>query len=329
MTPGAVAVVIPARDEEDLLPANSASYEGNVPSYQDFRAATLVDTDSQYVVNGDEVHTIPAVPGIKVVDTTGAGDAFVGGFAAGLLHFKGNPLSAARFANAVAALQDKIADAENHRRIQQLQEENRLKDADIRNRELKQLALALVALLIQLRAAWATVPFHFIWVSLTIVYGLRVVPWSSALTAAVWRQADAGPPIQTKALGVYTPMFCFLLLGFLFYSRHGLARVMFSGRGAEPGAPGGVHASRRRPPRGPDCADLRLARGQPVSRHRHRYGVQPLSDHLPQRRRGASGRRCNQDPPARFRQGHRSGFRKSGSQQSQEREIESTGAVER
>ncbi|QBE61955.1 tetratricopeptide repeat-containing diguanylate cyclase [Pseudoduganella lutea] len=50
-------------------------------------------------------------------------------------------------ANAVAALQDKIADAENHRRIQQLQEENRLKDADIRNRELKQLALALVALL--------------------------------------------------------------------------------------------------------------------------------------------------------------------------------------
>lgn len=51
-------------------------------------------------------------------------------------------------ANAVAALQDRIAQAENHRRIQQLQEENLLKDADIRNRELKQLALALVALLL-------------------------------------------------------------------------------------------------------------------------------------------------------------------------------------
>lgn len=41
---------------------------------------------------------------VKVVDTTGAGDAFVGGFAAGLVQLKGDVLAAARFANAVAAL---------------------------------------------------------------------------------------------------------------------------------------------------------------------------------------------------------------------------------
>ncbi|MFT3783975.1 MAG: ribokinase [Nibricoccus sp.] len=49
-------------------------------------------------------HLIPAYTGIKVVDTTGAGDAFVGGFAAGLIKFKKDFLGAARFGNAVAAL---------------------------------------------------------------------------------------------------------------------------------------------------------------------------------------------------------------------------------
>jgi ribokinase len=52
---------------------------------------------------GGHMH-IPAFTGIKVVDTTGAGDAFVGGFAAGLVKFKGDVLAAASFANAVAAL---------------------------------------------------------------------------------------------------------------------------------------------------------------------------------------------------------------------------------
>ncbi len=41
---------------------------------------------------------------VKVVDTTGAGDAFCGGFAAGLVEFPGDLLAAARFGNAVAAL---------------------------------------------------------------------------------------------------------------------------------------------------------------------------------------------------------------------------------
>jgi ribokinase len=41
---------------------------------------------------------------VEVVDSTGAGDAFVGGFAAGWIKFEGNALLAARYANAVAAL---------------------------------------------------------------------------------------------------------------------------------------------------------------------------------------------------------------------------------
>ncbi len=52
---------------------------------------------------GGHMH-IPAFAGIKVVDTTGAGDAFVGGFAAGLVKFEGDVLAAAHFGNAVAAL---------------------------------------------------------------------------------------------------------------------------------------------------------------------------------------------------------------------------------
>jgi ribokinase len=41
---------------------------------------------------------------VKAVDTTGAGDAFVGGLAAGLVRYGGDLLAAARFANATAAL---------------------------------------------------------------------------------------------------------------------------------------------------------------------------------------------------------------------------------
>jgi ribokinase len=50
-------------------------------------------------------HTfIPAHTGLKVVDTTGAGDAFVGGFAAGLVQSGGDIVAAARHGNTVAAL---------------------------------------------------------------------------------------------------------------------------------------------------------------------------------------------------------------------------------
>ena len=33
--------------------------------------------------------------------------------------------------------------------------------------------------------------------------------------------------VQTKVLSTYTPLFCFLILGFIFYNRHQLARLMF------------------------------------------------------------------------------------------------------
>lgn len=46
----------------------------------------------------------PAVSGIRVVDTTGAGDAFVGAFAAGYVDFAGDLAAAARFANVAAAI---------------------------------------------------------------------------------------------------------------------------------------------------------------------------------------------------------------------------------
>lgn len=53
---------------------------------------------------GTGAHAFIAAYKVRVVDTTGAGDAFCGGFAAGLVKFDGDILAAARFGNAVAAL---------------------------------------------------------------------------------------------------------------------------------------------------------------------------------------------------------------------------------
>ncbi|MEI6106698.1 MAG: ribokinase [Opitutae bacterium] len=55
-------------------------------------------------VSQAEDHRRISAHDIEVVDTTGAGDAFVGGFAAGLVKFKLNILEAVHYANAVAAL---------------------------------------------------------------------------------------------------------------------------------------------------------------------------------------------------------------------------------
>ena len=55
-------------------------------------------------VSQPDVYTRINAHDVEVVDTTGAGDAFVGGFAAGLVKFKHNMFEAAHYASAVAAL---------------------------------------------------------------------------------------------------------------------------------------------------------------------------------------------------------------------------------
>jgi ribokinase len=52
----------------------------------------------------DRAVAIPAYSNIVAVDTTGAGDAFVGAFAAAYLEFNRDAERAARFANAAAAI---------------------------------------------------------------------------------------------------------------------------------------------------------------------------------------------------------------------------------
>ena len=52
----------------------------------------------------DSFRHIPARLGMKVVDTVGAGDAFIGGLGAGLVRFGGDLLQTVSFANTVAAL---------------------------------------------------------------------------------------------------------------------------------------------------------------------------------------------------------------------------------
>ena len=51
----------------------------HVRKHSEIAALTRSEKGS-VVVNGDEVHVIDAVKGVKVVDTTGAGDAYAAGF---------------------------------------------------------------------------------------------------------------------------------------------------------------------------------------------------------------------------------------------------------
>ncbi len=57
-----------------------------------------------FVSTTDSHQLIPAYHDIEVVDTTGAGDAFVGGFSSGMVQFDKDILKAAAYGNAVAAL---------------------------------------------------------------------------------------------------------------------------------------------------------------------------------------------------------------------------------
>lgn len=57
-----------------------------------------------FVSERDRHTFLPAHTDLKVVDTTGAGDAFVGGFAAGFVRYEGDIIAAARYGNAAAGL---------------------------------------------------------------------------------------------------------------------------------------------------------------------------------------------------------------------------------
>ena len=74
---------------------------------RDFNVPTVIVTlgDKGCFVSGPQGHRfIPAHTGLEVVDTTGAGDAFCGGFAAGFVRTGGDVIAAANFGNSVAAL---------------------------------------------------------------------------------------------------------------------------------------------------------------------------------------------------------------------------------
>jgi ribokinase len=68
--------------------------------------ATVIVTLGGQGVLVSQAEGFTRIPGhrVKVVDTTGAGDAFAGGLAAGLVEFDGDLVAAARYGNAIAAL---------------------------------------------------------------------------------------------------------------------------------------------------------------------------------------------------------------------------------
>jgi ribokinase len=100
----------------ELLPGRPGIKESELPSMEPAElhrlcrtmgvATVIVTLGSRgCLVSAEAGFTaIPGFTGIKVADTTGAGDAFVGGFAAGLVRSEGDVVAAARHGNAVAAL---------------------------------------------------------------------------------------------------------------------------------------------------------------------------------------------------------------------------------
>src|SRR5207249_4852868 len=75
--------------------------------------------------------------------------------------------------------------------------------------------------------SWETIPFHFIWVSLTLVYGFRV--WglcpTAAVLAAVWLltglpiAADARRGVQTWGELTEVPLMSAMFLAMVWHAR--------------------------------------------------------------------------------------------------------------
>jgi len=74
---------------------------------RDFGVSTFIITlggNGCFISTEDRYYEVPSIQGIEVVDTTGAGDAFVGGFSSGLVQFDGDIEKAVCYASVVAGL---------------------------------------------------------------------------------------------------------------------------------------------------------------------------------------------------------------------------------
>jgi ribokinase len=100
---------LPSRDQNDFTEAalHALTPDELHTLCRTLGVPTVIVTLGQrgcFVSTSESHHAIPAYRGIKVIDTTGAGDAFVGGFAAGFVNSHGDIAAAAHHGNAVAAL---------------------------------------------------------------------------------------------------------------------------------------------------------------------------------------------------------------------------------
>ncbi|MDG2171118.1 MAG: ribokinase [Opitutales bacterium] len=106
------AHLIRARFPEEHASFNEASIQ-SLSSDQlhllcrDFGVSTFIITlggNGCFVSSEDRYFEVPCIKGIEAVDTTGAGDAFVGGFSSGLVQFDGDIEKAVSYASVVAGL---------------------------------------------------------------------------------------------------------------------------------------------------------------------------------------------------------------------------------
>lgn len=95
---------VPTPAEEDLPGLSPADFDSLCRKLKIETVLVTMGKNGVHISTPDGFERIPAVAGLKVVDTTGAGDAFVGAFAAGLQRFDHDLTAAARFATKAAGL---------------------------------------------------------------------------------------------------------------------------------------------------------------------------------------------------------------------------------